>query len=315
MATTRDIDRLVRTYIDPKMTDNVFNSTQLLKYYKKFAKVRPYTRTIEIPLEYQEGVGGEYADLTVLDRSRTEISHKATYYLSDNYAALTVSWQDRRDWATPEAVVDGLMYKSRNAQKTMAKKLTTRIVSGSESATPRQIIGFETIMHGTAAQTLGGLTTSNVTSWDHQISTAGTGVPTISLIVELFAKCSDGSVSPDAFAMDKFVKAYIMGTLLQPQERYTTGKFLMGEDLPLVVGVPILTDYALELSGDTGAEAYVLNKDSLYMGIHSRDNMKYWPYMRPADQFAFSAYWTIGLQMLTCERRRLGVLKEIAGVL
>ena len=317
MATTRDLERLVRNYIEPKMHDNIFDSTQVLKYYKRFAKVRPYTDTIEVPLEYVRGVGGTYLDLGILDRSRKEITQKATYYLSDSYVALTVSWRDKRNWTTPEAVVDGLQAKARNAQKTMAYNLTTMIVSGQEAITADgyEIIGLDVIMNSTADQTLGGLTTTNVPTWDNQTTDAESGVPQISAITEFIAKCSDGAVSPDAFITDKFIKAYIQGTALQPQERYTTGKFLMGEDLPVVVGVPMLVDAQLESSGDTGGNMYAVNKESLYMGIHSKDNMKYWPPMRPADQFAFSSYWTFAGQLLTAERRRLGVYHSIAGVL
>ena len=72
MASTRDYDRVVRKFINPKASDNVFNATPLLQRFRKNAKIRTYGSKIIEPLEYAEGVGGAYADLEVVDTQRKD---------------------------------------------------------------------------------------------------------------------------------------------------------------------------------------------------------------------------------------------------
>ena len=73
MATARDYDELVRKYIDPKVEDNIYNATPLLRRLKGKAKVRNLVDWHKLPLEVAEGIGGAMHDLDTIDRSRKDI--------------------------------------------------------------------------------------------------------------------------------------------------------------------------------------------------------------------------------------------------
>jgi len=275
---------------------------------KKAITRQSYGRRIDEPLEIARGIGGKYTDLDVVDRSRKEITHVAYYNLAYYYTALTVSHIDRLTCRGPEDVVGLLKRKATNAQKTMKYNLTDDLFNGTASD---EIVGLETHFNETADQTLGGLTTADVTSWDNKRANQA-GTITIPAIINMAAKCADGYDQTDIIFTDKYIEAYIWGNLLQAQERYTSGKFNMATQLKAVVGIPMLTDHVFETAGDlTGGNMFFVNNDYYYLRIHNGDNMKSWPFQKAIDQFAYSAYWTIALQACSCGRRRQGLIYGI----
>lgn len=294
MATTRDIERLIRTYIDPKVADNIYNATPLLKRFRAKAKMRNgLGRQVIEPLEYATGLASSYAELATTDRTRKEITITASYDLAQYYSPLTVSYKDQLTCRGPEDVVDLLMVKARNAEKDLARVITSDLVSGDGTGTNAEttVVGIATMVN-TSATTIGGLSQSTYTWWDNKRLNKSSATPTIANWVTLMAQCSDGNAKPTIAATDKFIWAYIWGNLLQSQERYTSGKYNMADDLPAVAGLPVVTDAVFESSGATGGKIFMLNEDNIYLRVHSADNFKRWPYEKPVDQFAYSTYWT-----------------------
>ena len=316
MATARDYDSLVRKYIDPKMTDNVYNSTPLLTRFKGKARVRELADNHMLPLEIAEGLGGPYHDLDVIDRSRKPISDYAEFRLKEYYAPLTVSWRDRKIAKGPEDVVDILQKKARNAQKKLAKDLTSGIVSDGTTNTDH-FVGLQRAIPDTAttdSTAYGGITGSATgkSFWNTQHQNKSSATVTYADIVNMITACSDGNDMPTIIATDKYIQAYIWAVLLHPHERYNDGKIKTASGLPEVAGMPFITDAAFESSGATGGRMYFFNEEYLRLWIHRRDNMKYWPFQLAADQFAWTARWTLS-GFLGCDNReRQGLIYGIA---
>jgi len=305
MATARDYDSLVRSYIDPTMTDNVFNATPLLKRFKAKAKVRELSDWHNLPLETAEGLGGPMHDLDTIDRSRKEISRYSTWQMKEYYSPLTVSKRDRMICKGPEDVVDLLQAKARNSQKTLAKHLTDGIVSDGTTNT-KHFVGLKRAIPDSASadtSAYGGITASTDSFWACQNQNKSSTTVTYVDIVNMITKCTDGIDKTTIIATDKFIQAYIWAVLLQPQERYNDGKINTASGLPEVAGVGIITDAAFESSGATGGRMYFLNENNLKLWIHKRDNMKYWPFMLADDQFAWTAKWTLS-GFLGCDKRK-----------
>lgn len=309
MAATRDYERLVRTYIKPKMKDNIWNSTPWLEYMRKRSTSRgSWGRRIDLPLEIDKGHGGKYSDLDVIARTRKEIAQYAYYNLTYYYTELTVSHQDRLTCRGNEDVVRLLQAKAKNSVKTMSYNLTNGMKSGTAAD---DIVGVDTHINVTAAQTLGGLSTTDVTAWDNKRDVTG-GAVTLEKIIDMAALVTNGNDKPEVIFTDKFIEAYIWANLLQAQERYTKGYFNMASELKSVAGLPMLTDWVFEDGSDgTGGKMYFHNNDHMRLYVHSADDMKYWPYQKPVDQFSFTAYWTIALQMCSDSRRRQGLISGI----
>ena len=304
MATTRDIDRAVRTYIDPKSHDLIFNATPWLARIKGKSRKRPIGGTNEYIIEMAQGQGGAYADLQTIDSQRVEITNKASFYMKQYYAQLTVSWKDMLVCRGAEDVVDLLKVKAANAQKTMSYNLSYDSINGSSDLA---LIGLKTMLY-TTTNTVGGLSSSDYSWWLPQYTAVG-GTVTIPDIITMAAQCSDGNDTPTLLLTDKFIWAYVWGNLLQQQERYS-GQYNMAKDLPSVAGYPMMWDAMLESSG-TGGNIFFVNENYFGWDVHSADNLKYWPYAKADSQFAFKCQWTISLVQRITNRVRQGRLGTI----
>ena len=213
----------------------------------------------------------------------------------------------------PEDVVDLLQAKSRNAQKKLAKDLTSGIVSDGTTNT-KHFVGLQRAIPDSTSDdstAYGGITGSTDTFWNVKSQDKSSTTVTYTDIVNMKAECSDGNDQPTLLVTDKFIQAYIWAVLLQPQERYNDGKIKTASGLPEVAGIPFLTDAALESSGATGGRIYFLNENYLRLWIHRRDNMKYWPFMLADDQFAWTARWTLSGFLGCNNRKRQGIIYGI----
>jgi hypothetical protein len=306
MATTRDIDRAVRTYIDPKVHDLTFDATPWLKRCQSKARKRASMGTYEeYVLEIAKGQAGPYSDMAQHDSQRVEITNKAAYYLKQYAAYLTTSWKDMLTCRGPEDVVGLLDVKAKNAVKTLGYELSTDSITGSAAD---EIVGLTTLI-STSTTTVGGLNDTTYSWWANQRQ-AVSGTLTIPDIITFGMTCSGGNDVPTILLTDKFIVAYVWGNLLQQQERYS-GEYNMAKDLPAVAGFPMMWDASLENSNATGGYMFYINENYFKWDIHAADNMKYWPYAKADTQFAFKCQWTISLIQYCTNRDRQGVQSGI----
>lgn len=310
MATTMDYEKAIRTYVDAKVYDQFFLSTPWLARLQKNSKVGSFGRKVEELLETDTNNAQAYSDLDVINRQRAEIVAQAYYPAKYYEADLTISHQEDLAATSPEKKVDLLKTKKNNAMKALRKQLTTDSISGSGG---KSLVGLSTIISESTGETVGEIDSSTDTFWEcNQDDVSGS--ITIPKIIDFAAVCADGPDVPTLLATDKRIWAYIWGRLLQPQERYTQGKFNMATDLPSVAGFPMLWDAGFESTyggGSTGGNIYFINENYLFMRIHKNDNFKRWPTQKPVNQFAYSTYWTITCAMVCTNRARQGVLYNV----
>lgn len=322
MATTFDWEKVMTKYFDPKPSDNYFRSSTLLEWFRKNGRKRNFGNTWRETLETTEGISDTYAELEVLDRSRKNLVHYADYESGKYYAAMNVSWDDEKRNRSPEEKVDLMKIRFKNAIKSLNRKLTTDLVSG--NGTNRAMVGLTTMISEAGTTAAGGINgaTAGFEYWTNKTTAVGGNVALTDLI-DMQADCSNGYGTTDVLAMDKYITAFIWGNLLQAQERYTTGKFNMAEELKQVIGLPILNDSALEGTanttsstidydgGFTSGNIYFIDGDGLFLGTNSQDDMKRWPTMKPVDQFVYSTQWTYEGMLIMSERRTQGLLYNI----
>jgi len=319
LAVTFDWEKVMTKYFDPKPSDNYFRSSTLLEWFRKFGRKRNFGNTWRETLETTEGISDTYAELEVLDRSRKNLVHYADYESGNYYAAMNISWDDEKRSRSPEEKVDLMKIRFKNAIKSLNRKLTSDLVSG--DGTDRAMVGLETMVSEAGTTAAGGINgaVAGYEYWTNKIADLD-GNLTLPDLIEMQAACSNGNDTTDVLAMDKFITAFIWGNLLQAQERYTTGKFNMAEELKMVIGIPIINDAALEGDssfdteydgGYTGGKIYFINKDGLFLGTNSQDDMKRWPTIRPVDQFVYSTQWTYEGMLIMSERRTQGLIFDI----
>jgi hypothetical protein len=253
-------------------------------------------------LESAVGQAGSYNDLQMIDSQRVDVLTSAVFYPKQYYCQLTVSWKDMLLCRGPEDVVGVIEVKAKNAQKTLAKELSTDSLTGSAAD---DIVGLDTLIYQSATSNLCGGIAASSTYWKNQYQSVG-GTLTIPDIINFALTCSDGNDVPTVLLTDKFIMAYIWGNLLQQQERYD-GEYNMAKDLPAVAGFKLMWDAGLESSGATGGLMYYINENYFGWDVHSADNMKPWPYAKADNQFAFKKQWTITLIQYITNRLRQGV--------
>ena len=310
-------------HFDPKATDNFFNASTFLEYMRKFAKKRPFGNTWRETLTTAAGVSGGYGELEVIDRSRKQIVKPADWESGDYYSAMTISWKDQKRSRSPEEKVDLMKERYATAVSSMQKDLTIDMKWGDGTkvalagGAENQIVGMDTIISDSGTTSCGGLDGSTETYWVNKTTSIGGNI-TLADIITMRAKIKDGNVLPDVLITDNFIEAFIWANLLQPQERYTTGKFNMSADLPVVVNIPLVTDAVFEGSsesaygdGSTGGDIYFSNKDAMFLAVNSLDDMHRWAMEKPIDQFSYSTYWTHEHMIVCKNRRRLGKLYGI----
>lgn len=311
-VTVRDINSLVYRYFVPRAENNVFNERPILALFKKGAKVKRYPRqVVRQPLITGTGVSGRYGDFDIIKRERKEVTSYAHYDFGGNWSSITISHKDKLKTGTKNDIIDILKTKQENAEETLSKDIATDLITG-VSTTANSMVGLETAINGTAAQSFGGKTSSDIAKWDNQIKDLSTAAPTWSDIVNFKTKCTQGTKTPDHFLGDKYVNAYIWANLLSPKERYTDGELGAAGKLPVVCALPWVSDELLESSGDTGGKLYLINTKHIWLAIEKDDNMKFWPFQKPTNQFAFSAFYTISTSLVMNRRDVHGVMKGIS---
>jgi len=308
MAGTYDYQKVMQTFFDMKngLSDNYFNATQVLARARSKQKKQMFVsgQPIYFPVEMAGGTAEVYAEGATFNRQRKEVMHYGYVQPVSYRAELSITWGDEKRARSKEDMVGILKAKAANALKTLARTMTTDYLTGSTTG----LIGLSTNVHaGTVTGTVCGIS-GNTYSWWRNKYFNENGALTLAGIMEAITMASDGADAPTVVITDKYLRAYAISTLLGIYERYTDGKAKQIDQLPVIYGIPIVVDAALESGDDTGGYMYFLDEDSYYLTVHSMDDLKRWPQVRPTDQFAFATDWTWEGAVICTNRRRQSVL-------
>jgi hypothetical protein len=180
---------------------------------------------------------------------------------------------------------------------------------------------------GSQTLTVGGIASSNVDAsgnrwWENQyknIPTYSAGPPVVSGqfkiadLSSIYNSCSNGRIHPD-FILTSQQMWERYESLLQPQLRYQSTKAAdAGFENLLYKSAPIMWDAPLS-NTSTNSKMYFLNSKFLKLKVHSDVWLKNTPFEKPHGQDArYSQILCYG-NLVTNNRRYLGVLNQVDAV-
>ena len=237
------------------------------------------------------------------------------------YAAvpITINFTEEQENRKREAAMSLLEAKTRQSMLTLRDQINSSLYSAQTGKAP---LGFQDIIAdapGTTPTTLGGITVSGNTWWKNKTEDASgdTSFKTITgtnfyqgmlRMASLWTAVSEGNEEPTHV----FTTADIYSSFEEVFEG-TGYQRLSGKDAPGVDGrAPSFRGIPVQYDRDCGSgRMYYFNTNYLKMHMQSGMNFSKTPFKENANQLAKVAFITVGLNLVTTNRRRQGVITGI----
>lgn len=260
-----------------KLADNVLKNNLLLSRLDEQGNVKPVPggRTIIQELEYQEnGTFTRYSGYETVSIAPSDTFTAAEYDWKQAAVAVSISGLEELQNSGPDAVIDLLESRIKNAEKTMMNNIAVDCYSDGTASGSKQIGGLQLLVADTpTAGTVGGI--SRVT-WSFWRNIAVTGTFTAAGIQaglnSMFAQTTRGKDQIDLWVADNTAWLAYLGSL-QTIQRITNDKMAQAgfQNLKYMGG-----DFGLDGGFGGGAPSshvYGLNTDYLYYRPHRDRNM------------------------------------------
>lgn len=214
----------------------------------------------------------------VLDISPSDVFTAAEYNIKQAAVGVSISGLEQLQNSGPEAVIDLLMSRVKNGERTMQNGITTDMYSDGTASSGKQIGGLQLLVPVNAATgTVGGINAANFSFWQNIASTVaaftaqigvGGAVQTMNALWVQLVRGNDG---PDLIIQDNnHYTAYYMA--LQAQQRFQNTEAAEGGFTSLMFNnIPVILD------GGVGTNCpafttYMLNTSYIFFRPHSARN-------------------------------------------
>jgi hypothetical protein len=277
-----------------KLADNMSKNNALLMRMKKRGTIKPASggRTILQELEYaQNATYQRYSGYEVLNISPSDVFTSAEFDWKQASVAVTISGLEGDVQNTgPEAIINLLSSRIRNAEKTMANNIWSDMYSNGTADGGKQIGGLQLLVADTPTSgTVGGINRLNWAFWRNQkfqaSSDGGSAASAANIqrfMNKLYMKQVRQTDKPDLILTDKNYYEFYLNSL-QAIQRITSDEMAQAgfQSLKYMGADVVLDGFG---SGDAGVAAdaaggcpanhmYMLNTDYIHWRPHSARNM------------------------------------------
>ena len=212
------------------LADNVSDNTALLMRLKSRGKVKPASggETILQELDYAENsTYKRYSGYEVLDISPSEVFSAAEYNWKQVAVAVTISGLEQLKNAGREKMIDLLVSRITNAERTMNNGLSGDLYSSGTADGGKQITGMQAqVSDSPTTGTVGGINRANWSFWRNQEQTATANYTKDTIkqgMQQLWVKTVRNRDMVDLIAADNnFYSLY--WDSLQDQQRFTNAE-------------------------------------------------------------------------------------------
>lgn len=316
-----NLGQLVATALrsrDGKLADNITNKNALLRRLSQKGKVVTHSggRTIVKGVEYAENGNFQYyTGYQLLDISPTDTFDAAEYSWRHAATNIAVSGPELRKTSGPDALVDLVMAKMGNAERTMANNLSTGLYSDGTGSSGLQVDGLQIVVaDDPTTGTIGGIDSSVQTVWrniSYDATTDGGAAATSALITgymnTTYNQLTRGDDAPDLIVADLNYFGFYEASLQSQQRFATPSEGAAGFTAYRYKGADVILDNG---SGIPTNHMYFLNTDFLSWDVHADANVTALTERFPTNQDA-QVVPVIWMGNLTCSNRSLqGVLKD-----
>lgn len=264
-----------------QLADNVSNSNALTQRLSRRGNIRTFSggRTIVEELEYAENSTFKYySGYEQLDISPSDVLSAAEFDIKQAAVVVTMSGLEQLQNASRERMIDLMQARIRNAERTMANKLSEGVYSDGTGSNGKQITGLQAIVaDDPTTGTVGGINRANFSFWRNQTfdaTTTGGAAASASNIKgymqQLWIDCIRGNDKPDLIVADANYFQFFWESLTDIQRINRSDQATSGFDSLAFNTADVVYD------GDSGIPTnhmYFLNTDYLFWRPHSARNM------------------------------------------
>jgi hypothetical protein len=301
------LDAITRDHVVPSLTDNIFDQTPVLQMLKGKAKTISGGTGIRVPIEYATTTStGWYTKFDTLLTEPNEVFTAVLYNWAHGYVNMTLAKTDLLANNGPEQIVSLLYSQKKNAEKTLAKTMTSALFS--ETSNSKAIQGIPLMVDDSASTDYAGINATDFSGWASSIDSSTTTM-TIPVLQGKFGDCSDGNDVPTLIIMnqDNFDKYYELLEVkpdFRVQDKNNKLKFQ---------GATIVVDKASNGTGSGTQDNHVtyLNENYITFFINKKNNFVVGKWQQPTNQEAIISRITWSGQLTTSNRRRHGALEAI----
>ncbi len=260
----------------PKLYDNIFESTPLLKRGKeKFYKKISGGNQVRVPLNYaMSTAAGSYSGADSLSVTDNDVLTSAFYSWKQYYANVIISGRDERINSGDAAILDFVASKVEVAEKTLADLLSTGLYS--DGTDTKAFVGLRDIV--AIDQTVGGISQTTYSWWQGKVDSTTTTL-SLSAMQTQFNAASVGPEKPSVITTGRTI-FNLYWNLLQPQQRFTDSKTAdAGFDNLMFNSTPVIVDAYCPSS-----HLFMLNEKYLHLIAHKDCDFKFVDFVQPIGQ-------------------------------
>jgi len=246
MALTYDmLNSLTREEIVRKVSDNIFNATPVLSWFKKHQKTGKSGTKLQVPLRYARNTNtGWYSGADTFLTNDIETVTKAELLWKDQYMSVVVTGDDKDMNKGKNAIVDLVDEKLETARLSLSYQLTAGIFSDGTDSSNKIITGLKAVVDdGTNYATYAGIERLTDATWWKAKYTSLSDYISLDAMQSMFGDLTDGEIKPDLIVTTQDVFDDLW-ELLTPAQRDTsrtlTGK--VGYTSIDFNGCPIVVD-------------------------------------------------------------------------
>lgn len=271
MATTTLVHR------SKKLADNVLKNNAFLLRISEKGNAKPVSggRTIVRELEYQEnGTFTRYAGYDTVSIAPSDTFTAAEFDWKQAAVAVSMSGLEQLMNSGPDAVIDLLEARIKNAEKTMMNNIAVDCYSDGTATGSKQIGGLQLLVADTATSgTVGGINRATWTFWrNYSASGTFTAAGIQAGLNTMYVNLVRGKDRPDLFLADNTAYTAYLGSL-QAIQRITSDKMATAGFTSLKF---MDSDFVLDGGiggGAPSSHVYALNTDYIYYNPHRDRNM------------------------------------------
>jgi hypothetical protein len=261
-----------------KLADNVTKNNALLAALKKKGNVKTVSggRTIVQELEYAEnGTYKRYSGYEALNISPSDVFTGAEYNYAQSAVAVSISGLEMLQNSGPEAIIDLLESRIKNAEKTITNNTALDCYSDGTADGGRQIGGLQLLVAATPTNTVGGINAGTYPFWQNVSYSALTngGSPASSAVIlsymdRIYVQLVRGTDKPDIIVADNNYWRFYLESLQAIQRVASTN---MSPDAGFPSIKYMTSDVILDGGYGGGAPTnsmYFLNTDYIFLRPH-----------------------------------------------
>ena len=305
-----------------RLTDNISDQYPTIGRLRRSGVMEVETGGKEIQEDLMYGLGtSEWFDgFDVLSTQATDGITAAFYQFRYNATPIVISMTEETESRKSDSAEKLLTAKTNQA---MTKSLDTINAAVHSAASGKAMLGFQDIFAEATGTTLGGISQSTNSWWDNKrtqfnatytafLTKVGDQYSGPIAMGTVWNNASEGNDRPNliitSFTHYGNYELIFEGTGHLRTVEKTSGSFALGAHGDLSFrGAPIIPDRDCVTDN-----MYFLNTKYLKLKVQAGKNFAKTPFKEPSNQLAKVAFVVVGMQLVTNNRRRQGILYDLA---